>query len=63
MSLEVNQVVRLLEDLPLEGVYSGCLGVIVEVFEGDVYEVEFCNDKGVTISQLALRLSQFEAVD
>ncbi|QDD88204.1 DUF4926 domain-containing protein [Pseudomonas oryzihabitans] len=64
MSLKVNEVVRLLEDIPAEGVYSGSLGVIVAVFSGpeEAYEVEFCNEKGASTAQVALRPSQFEVM-
>ncbi|RUJ53442.1 DUF4926 domain-containing protein [Pseudomonas aeruginosa] len=64
MSLEINEVVRLLEDIPSEGLCSGSLGVIVAVFSKpeEAYEVEFCDEEGVTVAQLALRSSQFEVV-
>jgi hypothetical protein len=64
MSLDINEVVRLLEGIPAEGVCSGSLGVIVAVFSGpeEAYEVEFCDEKGATTSQVALRPSQFEVV-
>ena len=64
MSLEINEVVRLVEDIPSEGLCSGSLGVIVAVFSEpeEAYEVEFCDEEGVTVAQLALRSSQFEVV-
>ncbi|MDH0895726.1 MULTISPECIES: DUF4926 domain-containing protein [unclassified Pseudomonas] len=64
MPLEINTVVRLLEDMPSEGIFSGSIGVIVFVFSGweDVYEVEFCDGDGVTVAQIALKLSQLEVV-
>ncbi|WP_432422967.1 DUF4926 domain-containing protein [Stutzerimonas frequens] len=64
MSLGINEVVRLLEDIPSEGICSGSLGVIVAVFSKpeEAYEVEFCDEKGVTTAQVALRPSQFEVV-
>ncbi|MBU3057517.1 DUF4926 domain-containing protein [Pseudomonas indica] len=64
MSLEINEVVRLLEDIPSEGICSGSLGVIVAVFSEpeEAYEVEFCNEKGATTAQVALRPSQFEVM-
>ncbi|WP_082045920.1 DUF4926 domain-containing protein [Pseudomonas sp. MEJ086] len=60
MPLEINDVVRLLEDIPSEGVFRDSLGVIVMVFSGgeEAYEVEFCDESGVTIAQLALKSSQ-----
>lgn len=64
MSPEINKVVRLLEDLPLEGICSGSLGVIVAVFSKpeEAYEIEFCDEKGSTTAQVALRSSQFEVM-
>lgn len=60
----INEVVRLLEDVPSEGICSGSLGVIVAVFSEpeEAYEVEFCDEKGVTTAQVALRPSQLEVV-
>ena len=62
MPLGINEVVRLLEDIPSEGICSGSLGVIVAVFSEpeEAYEVEFCDEKGATTAQVALRPSQFE---
>jgi hypothetical protein len=64
MSLGINEVVRLLEDIPSEGICSGSLGVIVAVFSEpeEAYEVEFCDEKGATTAQVALRPSQFEVM-
>ncbi|MFE1813850.1 DUF4926 domain-containing protein [Metapseudomonas otitidis] len=64
ISLELNEVVRLLESIPSEGLSSGSLGVIIAVFSEpeEAYEIEFCDEEGVTIAQLALRQSQFEVV-
>ncbi|WP_460116582.1 DUF4926 domain-containing protein [Pseudomonas sp. S2_C03] len=64
MPLEINEVVRLLEDIPSEGVFSGSLGVIVAVFSEpeEAYEVELCDEKGATTAQVALRPSQFESM-
>ncbi|WP_107328973.1 DUF4926 domain-containing protein [Metapseudomonas otitidis] len=64
MSLELNEVVRLLESSPSEGLSSGSPGVIIAVFSEpeEAYEIDFCDEEGVTIAQLALRQSQFEVV-
>jgi len=53
-----------LEDVHLEGICSGSLGVIVAVFSEpeEAYEVEFCDEKGATTAQVALKPSQFEAM-
>lgn len=64
MTLAINEIVRLLEDVHLEGICSGSLGVIVAVFSEpeEAYEVEFCDEKGATTAQVALKPSQFEAM-
>ena len=65
MSPGINQVIRLLEDLPSNGICSGHLGVIVAIFSEpeEAYEVEFCDDSGATIAQVALKPSQFEVTE
>ncbi|WP_373323490.1 DUF4926 domain-containing protein [Metapseudomonas otitidis] len=64
ISLELNEVVRFLESIPSEGLSSGSLGAIIAVFSEpeEAYEIEFCDEEGVTIAQLALRQSQFDVV-
>jgi len=62
MSFEINTLVRLLEDIPSEGVCSGDLGVIVAVYSvpEEAYEVEFCDKEGVTVTQVPLTPLQFK---
>ncbi|MDZ4712893.1 MAG: DUF4926 domain-containing protein [bacterium] len=43
-------VVALLEDLPAANLLSGQVGTIVELFDSENFEVEFCNKKGETIT-------------
>jgi hypothetical protein len=64
MPLKINDVVRLIADVPSEGVFRGRLGVIVAVFSEpeEAYEVEFCNEGGVTIVQVVLTISQLEVL-
>ncbi|MCK9799406.1 DUF4926 domain-containing protein [Pseudomonas sp. MAFF 302030] len=65
MSLKINDVVRLIADVPSEGVFCGRLGVIVAVFSEpeEAYEVEFCNEGGITIVQVVLTISQLEVLE
>jgi Domain of unknown function (DUF4926) len=55
MSIENYRRVRLLVDTySSEGVRSGSLGYVIEVYADNKYEVEFSNDAGETIAQLVL---------
>jgi len=52
-------VVALTVDLPDRRLVQGQVGTIVEMLDGDTYEVEFSDDDGRTYATLALRPSQF----
>lgn len=56
---ELLDVVALTGDLPDRGLIRGQVGTIVEVLDGDAYEVEFSDDEGRTYAALALRPAQF----
>ena len=60
MIFKINDPVRLLIDLPEEALSKGAVGVVVmkHAEPEEAYEVEFCNEKGETIAQAALRPSQ-----
>jgi hypothetical protein len=63
MSLQAYDVVRLRRPLPDRSVPVGTTGAVVMVHEGGrAYEVEFCDDKGVTIALLTLEESDLEKV-
>ncbi|MGE8443543.1 DUF4926 domain-containing protein [Comamonas testosteroni] len=64
MILNVNGIVRLLEDISSEKLYKGDLGVIVEIFSDPeiAYEIEFCDEDGKTVAQVVLKEYQFEVV-
>lgn len=53
-------VVTLTVDLPGENLHRGMTGTIVDVYShpSEAYEVEFCDDEGRTIAQLALTPEQ-----
>jgi hypothetical protein len=57
-SLEILDVVAVVEDVPDHRLVRGQVGTIVEVLAPDVYEVEFSDDDGRTYATLALRGDQ-----
>jgi len=56
--MKLYDMVALLEDLPAEGLKRGQVGTIVEIWEPDVYEVEFADPHGVAYAMVALRAEQ-----
>ncbi|MCO8274717.1 DUF4926 domain-containing protein [Actinoplanes sp. TRM 88003] len=60
--MELYDTVRLLVDLPDEGLTAGAVGAVVHVFERpDVaYEVEFTDADGRTVAQVPLTADQLE---
>lgn len=42
--IELLDTVSLVEDLPARELHRGAVGALVEILDGDVYEVEFCDD-------------------
>ncbi len=54
--MEPFDLVRLLIDLPEEGLARGAEGVVVMVHERPerAYEVEFCDENGETVTTLAV---------
>ena len=53
--LKLLDVVAVLNDLPEEKLTKGQVGTIVEELDEGVYEVEFADKKGKTITSLALK--------
>lgn len=55
--MEINDCVLLTADVPEESLYKGMQGVIVAIFENPelAYEVEFCNENGETLVEVALK--------
>jgi len=60
--MNLYDVVALLVDLPNEGLKRGQVGTIIEIWEPDVYEVEFADTHGVTYAMVALRAEQLMAL-
>lgn len=50
-------VVALLKDLPEHRLVRGQVGTVVELLNG-AYEVEFCDDEGITYAEVALEPDQ-----
>lgn len=57
-TLSLHDVVALLEDLPEYGLRRGQVGVIVEAWTPDVYEVEFADVNGVAYAMVSVRAEQ-----
>ena len=58
-AVKLLDVVALLEDRPKNGLASGQVGTVVEVYPPDAFEVEFLDSEGRTISLLTLKRSEF----
>ncbi|MHB8627869.1 MAG: DUF4926 domain-containing protein [Aggregatilineales bacterium] len=56
--MKLYDMVALLEDLPAEGLKRGQVGTIVEIWQPDIYEVEFADTRGITYAMVALRSEQ-----
>jgi hypothetical protein len=63
--MDLYDVVRLVVDLPDEGLPAGAVGAVVHVFDKPslAYEVEFTDDDGRTIAQLPLTPGQVQRID
>ena len=64
MKPDINTAIRLTADMPTESLKKGAIGVIVAIFTNpnEAYEVEFCDDNGESIAQVALLVDQFECI-
>ncbi len=64
MKFRINDVVRLVVDVPNEGLAMNSIGVVVAEFKEplEAYEVEFANDAGETVAQLALLPEQIALI-
>lgn len=57
-TIQLLDVVALMEDLPDRGLVRGQVGAVVETLAPGVFEVEFCDDNGRAYAMLALRAEQ-----
>lgn len=64
MNFKLFDFVRVKRDIPREIVKKGMTGTIIEVFDkpNRAYEVEFSDENGVTVAQLALQPEEIELV-
>jgi hypothetical protein len=62
--MKMYDIVKLKCDLPEEKLTKGMTGVIIDIFDAPIlgYEVEFTNEKGETIAEVALEPHQIEHV-
>jgi hypothetical protein len=56
--MKLLDVIALTEDLPNFNLYKGQVGTIVEVYEPDVFEVEFVDLQGKTYALETLSINQ-----
>ena len=61
--MKLFDTVALIEDMPALKLYRGQVGTIVEVYEPDVFEVEFSDLKGRTYALETLQASQLMSVN
>ncbi len=57
-TIQLLDVVALLENIENQRVGIGQVGTVVEILDENVFEVEFCDNDGQTYALLALRSDQ-----
>lgn len=62
MTIQLLDVVALVDDLPDHKLVRGQVGTTVELLSPDVFEVEFTDENGRTYASLALRADQLLAL-
>ena len=64
MQYSLLEVVQLQQDFPNLSICRGSTGTIVYTYMAphEAYEVEFCDDRGVTIALLTLRPEQLRSI-
>jgi len=61
MVLECYSIVRLLTNRYQDrGVSAGAIGVILEIYDDEAYEVEFSREDGTTIAWFAVQQDEVE---
>jgi hypothetical protein len=53
--IKLLEAVALTADLPERKLRAGEVGTVVELLGPDTYEAEFCNERGETYAEFALR--------
>ena len=59
MKYQVNDKIILTEDLPGQYLFKGQQGTITEIFEEDLYEVEFLAEDGNIYCNIPLESAKF----
>lgn len=64
MEISLGKTIRLLIDMPENGLRRGTVGVVVAKFTEpmEAYEIEFCDETGATVAELAILPEYFEVV-
>ena len=64
MQYSLLEVVQLQQDFPNISLFRGSTGTIIYTYMSphEAYEVEFCDDRGVTIALLTLRSEQLRSI-
>ena len=61
--IELLDTVAVMADIPAFGLTAGEVGAVVEVLgDGEAFEVEFCDNSGLTYGLYTLRASQLIAL-
>ncbi|MFC5530319.1 DUF4926 domain-containing protein [Cohnella yongneupensis] len=61
--MKMYDVIRMTKDYPEEKLVKGQIGTILEIYNADNFEVEFCDDNGFTIYLGTLSKEWFELLD
>ncbi len=64
MQYSLLEVVQLQQDFPNISLFRGSTGTIIDTYMSphEAYEVEFCDDREVTIALLTLKPEQLESI-
>lgn len=64
MQYSLLEVVQLQQDFPNISLFRGSTGTIIDTYMSphEAYEVEFYDDRGVTIALLTLKPEQLESI-
>lgn len=64
MQYSILEVVQLQQDFPNCSLCRGSTGTVIDTYMAphEAYEVEFCDDRGVTIALLTLRPEQLRSI-
>jgi Domain of unknown function (DUF4926) len=61
-TIDILDVVAIIEDLPKRGLYRGQVGTVVEILAPGVFEVEFSDEEGRAYASTSLEAGQLLAL-